>query len=86
MGKACAAVIALQLAEEDALDLDAPVREALPWFSVRGGHPAISLHHLLTHTSGLIESPTARPRQSAAGHTATWSRSRPGLHPVNLDG
>ena len=61
VGKAFAAVIALQLAEEGALDLHAPVREALPWFSVRGGHRPISLHHLLTHTSGLIESSDRAP-------------------------
>jgi CubicO group peptidase (beta-lactamase class C family) len=61
VGKAFAAVIALQLAKEGALDLHAPVREALPWFSVRSRHAPITLHHLLTHTSGVIESSDRAP-------------------------
>jgi CubicO group peptidase (beta-lactamase class C family) len=54
IGKSFTAIVALQLVEEGVLDLHAPVTDALPWFSVRGGRQAITLHHLLTHSSGLI--------------------------------
>ncbi len=61
VGKAFAALIALQVAEEGALALHAPLGELLPWFSVRGRHAPITLHHLLTHTAGLIESSDRAP-------------------------
>src|SRR5262245_3256361 len=51
VGKAFAAVIALQLATEGALDLHAPVQAVLPWFSVRSRFGPITPHHLLTHTA-----------------------------------
>jgi len=43
-----------QLAEAGALDLDAPVREHLPWFRAADAEQsgAITVRHLLTHTSG----------------------------------
>lgn len=53
IGKSFSAIVALQLAEEGVLDLQAPVTRYLPWFAVGGGHAPITLHHLLTHTSGL---------------------------------
>jgi CubicO group peptidase (beta-lactamase class C family) len=54
IGKSFTAIVALQLVEEGLLDLHAPVTAVLPWFSVGGGHAPITLHHLLTHSSGLI--------------------------------
>ncbi|MBL8129551.1 MAG: beta-lactamase family protein, partial [Chloroflexia bacterium] len=53
IGKSFSAIVALQLAEAGVLDLQAPVTRYLPWFAVGGGHAPITLHHLLTHTSGL---------------------------------
>lgn len=53
IGKSFTAVVLLQLREEGRLDLDAPVTEYLPWFAVRSEFAPISIHHLLTHTSGL---------------------------------
>lgn len=47
---------ALALAEEGVIDLDDPVTRHLPEFRPRmadGSEPAITLRHLLTHTSGL---------------------------------
>lgn len=61
VGKAFAAVIALQFAEEGALDLHAPVQQSLPWFSVRSRYGPITLHHLLTHPSRLIASSDRPP-------------------------
>ena len=53
IGKSFSAIVTLQLVEEGVLDLQAPVTRYLPWFAVGGGHEPITLHHLLTHTSGL---------------------------------
>jgi CubicO group peptidase (beta-lactamase class C family) len=58
------ALAVLQLVEQGKLDLDAPVRKYLPWFSMRdgaGGKNAsdrITLRQLLHHTSG-IPNPTS---------------------------
>jgi D-alanyl-D-alanine carboxypeptidase len=53
IGKSFTAICFLQLAEEGRVDLQAPVTAYLPWFSVRSVHEPITIHHLLTHTSGL---------------------------------
>ena len=53
IGKSFTAIALLQLHEEGRLDLQAPVTEYLPWFSVRSEFDPITIHHLLTHTSGL---------------------------------
>jgi CubicO group peptidase (beta-lactamase class C family) len=64
------ATLALQLAAEGRLDLDAPVSRYLP-DSVRvptdaaGQH--ITVRHLLTHTAGLPPNPPNRRNQRAAG-------------------
>jgi len=52
--KSFTAVVALQLVEEGRLDLHVPVTEHLPWFGVRSGFGPITVHHLLTHTAGII--------------------------------
>ena len=54
IGKSFTAICLLQLAEQGVVDLHAPVTTYLPWFSVRSEHEPITLHHLLTHTAGLI--------------------------------
>jgi CubicO group peptidase (beta-lactamase class C family) len=46
----------LQLRDAGKLQLDDPVAKYLPWFKIRNAHPegpAITIRHLLTHTSGL---------------------------------
>src|SRR5919197_3952655 len=53
VGKSFTAIALLQLHEEGRLDLRAPVTEYLPWFEVKR-QPPITIHHLLTHTSGLF--------------------------------
>jgi CubicO group peptidase (beta-lactamase class C family) len=55
IGKSFTAIVALQLAERGQLDLHAPVTDVLPWFAVGGTTAPITLHHLLTHSSGLIQ-------------------------------
>ncbi len=54
IGKTFTAILVLQLHEQGALDLDAPVTHYLPWFEVRSAHGPIAIRHLLAHTSGLM--------------------------------
>jgi D-alanyl-D-alanine carboxypeptidase len=54
IGKTFTTVLLLQLREEGLVDLDQPVTRYLPWFEIRSEHGPITIHHLLTHTSGLI--------------------------------
>jgi CubicO group peptidase (beta-lactamase class C family) len=53
IGKSFTAIAMLRLAERGRVDLRAPVRRYLRWFEAGPTTRAISLHHLLTHTSGL---------------------------------
>jgi len=61
IGKSFTAVVALQLVEEDVLDLHVPVTEYLPWLTIGSPSAPITLHHLLTHTSGVIASSDRAP-------------------------
>ena len=54
IGKTFTALAVLQLHEEGRLELQAPLTRYLPWFEVRSEHAPITIHHLLTHTSGLM--------------------------------
>ena len=54
ISKSFAALVAMQLVEDGSLDLHEPVTRYVPWFEVRSEHEAITTHHLLTHTAGLI--------------------------------
>ncbi|WP_166459689.1 serine hydrolase domain-containing protein [Amycolatopsis pithecellobii] len=45
--------VALQLADEGRLDLDAPVHDALPEFALAGPECGVTTRHLLSHTSGI---------------------------------
>jgi CubicO group peptidase (beta-lactamase class C family) len=54
--KPLVAATALALVEKGELALEAPVSDYLPWFRPKladGAPAAITIHHLLTHTSGL---------------------------------
>jgi D-alanyl-D-alanine carboxypeptidase len=54
ISKGFTALAVLQQVEEGRVDLDAPVTEYLPWFRVRSAFGAITIHHLLSHTGGLV--------------------------------
>lgn len=54
IGKSFTAIVLLQLAEQGVVDLHAPVTTYLPWFQVRSSYAPITIHHLLTHTAGII--------------------------------
>jgi D-alanyl-D-alanine carboxypeptidase len=57
IGKAFTSLALLQLREEGHVDLDAPVTSYLQWFEVRSEFEPITLHHLLTHTAGIVRGP-----------------------------
>ena len=63
IGKSFTAICFLQLVEEGVVDLHEPVTTHLPWFSVRSEYEPITIHHLLTHTSGLIGGSDFSPDQ-----------------------
>jgi D-alanyl-D-alanine carboxypeptidase len=63
ISKSFAAIVAMQEVEAGRLDLGVSVNELLPWVELPEPFGPITLHHLLTHTSGLAigteESPTS---------------------------
>jgi CubicO group peptidase (beta-lactamase class C family) len=61
IGKSFTAVIALQLAEEGRLELHVPVTDYVPWLTIGSRSASITLHHLLTHTGGIVESSDLAP-------------------------
>ena len=54
ISKSFTAFALMQLVEDGKLDLRAPVTHYLPWFQVPSEHEPITLHHLLSHTAGVI--------------------------------
>ena len=69
LSKSFAAAVLLREREAGRVDFDAPVTDYVPWFAVRPGHAPITLHHLLTHTSGL----PMGTESTAEAHCALWS-------------
>ena len=61
LGKPFTSIALLQLHDEGKLDLHAPVRQYLPWFQVQSEYAPITVHHLLTHTSGIVRGTDLAP-------------------------
>ena len=53
ISKSFTSILILQLVEQGLLDLHAPVETYLPWFQPKHSLGTITVHHLLSHTSGL---------------------------------
>ncbi|HEY7400942.1 MAG TPA: serine hydrolase domain-containing protein [Actinomycetota bacterium] len=53
ISKSFAAIVAMQEVEAGRLDLHAPVTEIVPWAKLPQPFGPITMHHLLSHTSGL---------------------------------
>jgi D-alanyl-D-alanine carboxypeptidase len=53
ISKSFVALALLQLRDEGKLDLQRPVVDYLPWLRIDSKYAPITVHHLLTHTSGL---------------------------------
>lgn len=69
--KSFVAIALLQLRDEGRLDLGRPIREILPWLRIESAYPPITVHHLLTHTSGL-------PNPLSLPAIPLWTASPPG--------
>ena len=54
IGKSFTNVALMQLSDEGLLDPQVPVSRYLPWFEVQSDYAPITAHHLMTHTSGLV--------------------------------
>jgi D-alanyl-D-alanine carboxypeptidase len=54
ISKSFTAIALLQMQEEGLVNLEQPIGKYLPWFNVRSKYEPISLHHLLSHTAGII--------------------------------
>ncbi|HEX4038665.1 MAG TPA: serine hydrolase domain-containing protein [Acidobacteriaceae bacterium] len=95
--KSFVALVTLQLHEEGMLDLDKPILDYLPHLPIVAEFGPISVHHLLTHTSGLPDNltlfapdPTARLVQGFTPgrhfHYCNAGFDILGLLAVHLDG
>ena len=54
IGKVFTAIALLQARQDGLIDLHAPVTRYLPWFALRSSFESISLHHLMTHSAGIV--------------------------------
>jgi CubicO group peptidase (beta-lactamase class C family) len=54
IGKSFTAFVFMQMAERGEIDLHAPVSSYLPWFAVSSEFAPITIHHLLSHTAGIV--------------------------------
>jgi len=69
IGKSFTSIAILQLVEEGLVDLHEPITRYLPWFSVDTDYEPITIHHLLSHTAGII----AGPDFPGDPHYEVWS-------------
>jgi len=63
----------LQLHQEGKLDLHSPILDYLPWFRIDSSFEPVTVHHLLTHTSGLPGIPNVFLSDPNAKHRAAYS-------------
>ncbi len=77
ISKSFVALTCLQLHDEGKLDLDRPILDYLPWLPIVAKHGTITVHHLLTHTSGL---PNALGLQMSDPGARYVQGFRPGEH------
>lgn len=88
IGKSFTAILVLNLVREGRLALHAPVTDYLPWFAVATRWGPITLHHLLSHSAGIIGgsdvSPDARYEVWALRHTTTGWEPGSAFHYSNV--
>jgi CubicO group peptidase (beta-lactamase class C family) len=77
ISKSFTSILLLQLAEQNRIDLAAPVSQYVPWLTVPSPHAPFAAHHLMSHTAGLIRgsfAPGSRYDLLALGETsAAWA-------------
>jgi CubicO group peptidase (beta-lactamase class C family) len=74
--KSFLALVLLQLRDEGKLNLQRSVLDYLPWLKIDSRFPPITVHHFLTHTSGLPSGPLFLSDPAARHHAA----NAPGEH------
>jgi D-alanyl-D-alanine carboxypeptidase len=77
ISKSFVALTCLHLHDEGKLDFDRPILDYLPWLPIVTKHGTITVHHLLTHTSGL---PNALALQMSDPGARYVQGYRPGEH------
>jgi CubicO group peptidase (beta-lactamase class C family) len=75
--KSFVALTLLQLHEEGKLDFQKPVLEYLPWLPIEANYGVITVHHLLTHSSGLPDALALFLSDPKARHVQAF---KPGEH------
>ena len=75
--KSFVALTLLQLKDEGKLDLHKPILEYLPWAPIQSNYGVITVHHLLTHSSGLPDALGLFLSDPAARHVQGFA---PGEH------
>ena len=80
ISKGFTALAVLQEVERGRIELAAPLTRYLPWFEVRSSLPPIQIHHLLSHTSGLVTGTdfTAGAASEVWSLRDTWTGFAPG--------
>lgn len=78
-GKSFAAFMVMQEVEAGHLDLSAPVSEYLPWLQIPSAFRPITLHDLMTHTSGISTGGETSP--GAEGEVLLLTRTEPAWEP-----
>ncbi len=77
ISKSFVALALLQLHDEGKLDFDKPVRDYLPWLRIRSSFAPITVHHLMTHSSGLAGAGDVFQADPELAHLAAYA---PGEH------
>jgi CubicO group peptidase (beta-lactamase class C family) len=77
ISKSFLALCLLQLHDEGKLDLHKPIVDYVPWFRIDSAFAPITVHHLLTHGSGLPGNPPVLLSDPRMRHRAAYA---PGEH------
>jgi D-alanyl-D-alanine carboxypeptidase len=82
VSKSFTSIILMQLMEEGRLTVEDPVVKHVPWFDIRPSPEAITLHHLMTHTSGMVtgSDDTLSARSEVWALRETELSAPPGTH------
>ncbi len=82
ISKSFTCMVLLQLQEEGLLDIHQPVDHYLPWFDVKSEYEPITIHHLMSHTAGIIAGAefTGESRYETWALRQTEAAAPPGTH------
>jgi D-alanyl-D-alanine carboxypeptidase len=97
ISKSFVALMVLQLQEEGKIDLHKPILHYLPWLAMETLYGEVSIHHLLTHSSGMPDDaplfplvPGTRPQQGfmpgTKFHYSNWGYDVLGSLVEKMDG